>query len=162
MRDLELQKATDYQQEAEQRFLIDVDTSNINHEEESNKLLMAYNDGWVSIDIMFAKLQHMAKILDITIDKIKPKMEDYVYSIGKNGLIVNGIEIKPRNGSNKAIFDNNPLILDLENKLKSIKEISKTLAKNGQKEIADTETGELIYPCKFEAQKDTITITFKK
>lgn len=137
---------------------IQLDVAKINHQEMADQLLSSYTDGWCTIEDIYAKITHLQKVLEIAESTIKDKMIESVQS--NKSIDSLGINFTFKNGSKIAKFDNVPYIQDLERKLKNAKEISKSLANTGQKEMADTDTGEIINACYFEYQKDSITKKF--
>lgn len=147
-------------QEAAQRLLLDLDCSKINHLEESEKLLQVYHSGWATVEDTMAKLSHLAKIVELAQQSIKDDLVDMLASNGKQPITANGVTFTYKSGARTYKFDNCAYITDLENRLKSAKEIAKTLSKNGQQAIADTTTGELIEPAQEFYNKDTFTTKF--
>lgn len=146
-------------QEAEQRISIDIDISSINHINEADKLLAAYTNGWISPLDAIVKLEHIKKIVDIAVEKVKDDSVDYISrTYGKKTVNISGLEITYKSGRILHSYENNPIILDLENKIKEKKDIAKKLNKIP---VADTETGELIYPSIKNYTKDTLQIKFK-
>lgn len=147
------------QQEAIERINIDLDVTRIDHHAEANKLLLPYTEGWCTVTDMLAKIKHLQKVLELAEISIKDAAVDY---LATNGKIIekNGLKMSFRGGSAKADFTNVSYVNDLQNKLKAAKEISKQLAKSGQKEVADTATGEIIEACTFVHEKDTLTIQY--
>ena len=78
----------------------------------------------------------------------------------KQSLTIHGLVIKNKTGASRATYPNNPLIEDAAKRLSALQDIAKTLQKSGIKEVADTETGELIYPAVSMPAKDTIEVKF--
>lgn len=154
-------KTEDLQQEAIERAYVDIDLSTIDHQFEANKILAPYTEGWCTVTDMLAKIRHLQKVLELAEISIKDEAVDY---LAKNSKTIekNGIRMSFKNGSARADFSNVPFVEDLEKKLKLAKEISKSLAKAGQKEMADTETGEIINACTFKHDKDTVVCEFIK
>lgn len=147
-------------QEAVERAYLDISITDVDHQKEANKLLAPYNEGWCEVTDMLSKIKHLQKILELAEISIKDKTVDY---LATNGKIIekNGLKMSFKGGSARADFSNVAYVTDLEKKLKLAKEISKSLAKQGKKELADTETGEVINACTFKHDKDTLTIEFK-
>lgn len=158
---MENQIISKYRQEAEQRIIIDCDIDGIDHQHEANRLLLPYTEGWVSPPEMYAKIRHLIKILEIAEASIKDTVADHMATnYGKQSLTIHGLVIKAKTGANRATYPNNPLIEDAEKRLKALQEIAKTLQKSGIKEVADTDTGDLIYPAVSIPSKDTIEVKF--
>lgn len=158
---MENQIISKYRQEAEQRIIIDCDIDGIDHQHEANRLLLPYTEGWVSTPEMYAKIRHLIKILEIAEASIKDTVADHMATnYGKQSLTIHGLVIKAKTGANRATYPNNPLIEDAEKRLKALQEIAKTLQKSGIKEVADTDTGDLIYPAVSIPSKDTIEVKF--
>lgn len=133
----------------------------VNHQEEANKLLQQYNDGYIEDYKLFAQIKHMQKILEIAEQTLRDKVVDTLAKNGKE-LSNNGVCLKYKQGSARAKFDNVVYISDLEAKLKKAKELSKSVAKSGVKEVVDTDTGEVIQACYFEYDKDSLSVSFDK
>jgi len=158
---MENQIINQYRQEAEQRIIIDCNIDGIDHQHEANRLLLPYTEGWVSPPEMYAKIRHLMKVLEIAEATMKDAVTDHMASnYGKESLTIHGLTIKTKAGSSRATYPNNPLIEQASAKLKSLQDIAKTLQKSGIKEVADTETGELIYPAVSMPSKDTIEVKF--
>lgn len=147
------------QQESIERINVDLDITRIDHQKEANQLIAPYTEGWCTVTDMLIKIKHLQKVLELAELSIKDAAVDY---LATNGKIIekNGLKMSFRGGSAKADFSNVSYVNDLQNKLKSAKEVSKSLAKSGQKEVADTATGEIIEACTFVHDKDTLTIQF--
>jgi len=158
---MENQIISQYRQEAEQRIIIDCNIDGIDHQHEANRLLLPYTEGWVSPPEMYAKIRHLMKVLEIAEASIKDTVTDHMATnYSKQSLTIHGLVIKNKTGASRATYPNNPLIEDAEKRLNSLKDIAKTLQKSGIKDVADTETGELIYPAVSMPAKDTIEVKF--
>ncbi|MCA9381561.1 hypothetical protein KC678_04815 [Candidatus Dojkabacteria bacterium] len=135
----------------------------INHTEVANSIIEPLINGSVTPIEMYALIRHIKAIVEIAENSIKDEVVDYMEkNYSKEVVTKGGIEIKTKKGASKATFPNNPLIEETANRLKALQEIAKTLAKTRQKEVADTETGELIYPAQISYNKDTVEIKFIK
>lgn len=158
---MENQIINQYRQEAEQRLIIDCNIDGIDHQHEANRLLLPYTEGWVSPPEMYAKIRHLMKVLEIAEASVKDTVADHMAAnYGKQSLTIHGLVIKAKTGANRATYPNNPLIEEAAKRLSALQDIAKTLQKSGIKEVADTETGELIYPAVSMPSKDTIEVKF--
>lgn len=147
--------------EAHQRINIDIDVSEkLDHDLLANGLIAPLLNGYVDALTMLSKLAHLTKVVDIATEKIKEVAIAERLKYDKSPTI-NGIEIGYNKGKSNFSFENSPIITDLENRLKSLKEISKSLTKNNQKMAIDAENGEVIYPAKVTYSKDSLTIKIK-
>lgn len=148
-------------QEAHQRLHLDLDVSNkIDHEVIAGDLIAPLLSGYCDPLTMMSKLAHIQKICDLATEKIKELAINERLKFEKSPTI-NGIEFGYMSGKSNYDFSNSQIIVDAENRLKSLKEVSKSLAKNSQKMMADAETGEMIYPAKISFSKDSLTIKIK-
>lgn len=149
--------------EASLRTHVDFSTIEVDHDQEANKLLAPYTQGWCDALDMYAKIAHLKKIVEIAENSIKDAAVDYVANnYGKGVAKCGGLEIKYRGGVAKYNYDNTPLINELENRLKFLKDTAKALQKSGVKSVADVETGELIFAAAVSHSKDTIETKYKK
>ncbi len=148
-------------QEAHQRINIDLDVSaKIDHNLIAGDLIAPLLNGYVDPLTMYSKIAHIQKICDLATEKIKELAINERLKFEKSPTI-NGIEFGYMSGKSNYDFSNSQIIIDTENRLKSLKEVSKSLAKNSQKMMADAETGEMIYPAKISFSKDSLTIKIK-
>ena len=148
-------------QEAHQRINVDLDVSTkLNHELIAGDLIAPLLEGYVDALTMLTKIAHLQKVCDIAREKITDLAIAERLKYDKSPTI-NGIEIGYMSGKSTYSFSDSPIITDLESRLKSLKEISKSLTKNSQKMAIDAENGEVIYPAKISYSKDSLTIKIK-
>lgn len=158
---MDKKQITDLRQEALERIHIDLDVMVVDHQHEANKLLAPYADGWMNAAEAFAKIQHLKKVIEIAEYMIKDDAVNYIAErYGKKECLVSGVKMSYKSGAAIAKYDNNPLIQQAAQRLKFLQDVAKSLAKSQQREVADTETGEIIYPATFEYNKDTLVIKF--
>ena len=150
-----------YAQEAHQRINIDLDVSaKIDHNLIAGDLIAPLLNGYVDPLTMYSKIAHIQKICDLATEKIKELAINERLKFEKSPTI-NGIEFGYMSGKSNYDFSNSQIIVDAENRLKSLKEIAKSLTKNKQQMAIDAENGEVISPAIVKYSKDSLTIKIK-
>lgn len=152
-------KHNEYLQEAGTRILIDVCIDKINHENIALSLLNPMYDGWCSGLDMLAKIAHLKKIIEIAETKAKDIAITEISKYGRDGYINSGISITKKNGRRSYVYDSQ-IILDAEERVQTLKNIAKSISKSNIP-VADTDTGELIFPAKIEYTKDSLIIKYE-
>jgi len=106
------------------------------------------------------RVKALAKVCETVLKNIDESAVTTARKHGKSGSFL-GVDFSISEGRANYKFDNSPAIITMENKLKAMKELAKTLAKTNASAVADTETGEVIEKARTEYGKETISITFK-
>lgn len=132
--------------------------ANIN--EWSNNLIEAVESGFIDPFEAHMRLKAIMKACEAALEATMPLAIEAAGKYGK-GETYMGNEFKVSEGRANYKYDNSPHIVTLQNKLKAAQELAKTLAKGNMQPVADTETGELIYPAIDGGGKASISITFK-
>lgn len=132
--------------------------ANIN--EWSNNIIEAVESGFIDPFEAHMRLKAIMKACEAALDATMPLAIEAAGKYAK-GETYMGNEFKVSEGRANYKYDNSPHIVSLQNKLKAAQELAKTLAKGNMQPVADTETGELIYPASVEYSKQSISITFK-
>lgn len=154
----QIKQEQDFQQEAEQRLLVDLDITKISkstHQDFANNILLPYSTGWCQVEYMMAKLVHMKEIIELAIEQIKDPLTIKLAN-NNNELSVKNVKFVYKRGASTANFDDIPMIVEAKDRLKRLQELSKIASKNGGV-VVDDETGEVIPPCKFIYNKDSFT-----
>jgi hypothetical protein len=150
-----------YAQEAHQRINLDLDVSTkIDHEVIAGDLIAPLLSGYCDPLTMMSKIAHLQKVCDIATEKIKDLAINERLKFEKSPTI-NGVEFGYMSGKSNYDFSNSQIIVDAENRLKSLKEIAKSLTKNKQPMAIDAENGEVISPAIVKYSKDSLTIKIK-
>ena len=150
-----------YAQEAHQRINVDLDVSTkIDHELIAGDLIAPLLSGYCDPLTMMSKIAHLQKVCDIATEKIKDLAINERLKFEKSPTI-NGVEFGYMSGKSNYDFSNSQIIVDAENRLKSLKEIAKALTKNKQPMAIDAENGEVISPAIVKYSKDSLTIKIK-
>ena len=150
-----------YAQEAHQRINLDLDVSTkIDHEVIAGDLIAPLLSGYCDPLTMMSKIAHLQKVCDIATEKIKELAINERLKFEKSPTI-NGVEFGYMSGKSNYDFSNSQIIVDAENRLKSLKEIAKSLTKNKQPMAIDAENGEVISPAIVKYSKDSLTIKIK-
>jgi hypothetical protein len=150
-----------YAQEAHQRINLDLDVSTkIDHEVIAGDLIAPLLSGYCDPLTMMSKIAHLQKVCDIATEKIKDLAINERLKFEKSPTI-NGVEFGYMSGKSNYDFSNSQIIVDAENRLKSLKEIAKALTKNKQPMAIDAENGEVISPAIVKYSKDSLTIKIK-
>ena len=150
-----------YAQEAHQRINVDLDVSTkIDHELIAGDLIAPLLSGYCDPLTMMSKIAHLQKVCDIATEKIKDLAINERLKFEKSPTI-NGVEFGYMSGKSNYDFSNSQIIVDAENRLKSLKEIAKSLTKNKQPMAIDAENGEVISPAIVKYSKDSLTIKIK-
>ena len=150
-----------YAQEAHQRINVDLDVSTkIDHEVIAGDLIAPLLSGYCDPLTMMSKIAHLQKVCDIATEKIKDLAINERLKFEKSPTI-NGVEFGYMSGKSNYDFSNSQIIVDAENRLKSLKEIAKSLTKNKQPMAIDAENGEVISPAIVKYSKDSLTIKIK-
>ena len=150
-----------YAQEAHQRINVDLDVSmKIDHEVIAGDLIAPLLSGYCDPLTMMSKIAHLQKVCDIATEKIKELAINERLKFEKSPTI-NGVEFGYMSGKSNYDFSNSQIIVDAENRLKSLKEIAKSLTKNKQPMAIDAENGEVISPAIVKYSKDSLTIKIK-
>lgn len=150
-----------YAQEAHQRINLDLDVSmKIDHEVIAGDLIAPLLSGYCDPLTMMSKIAHLQKVCDIATEKIKDLAINERLKFEKSPTI-NGVEFGYMSGKSNYDFSNSQIIVDAENRLKSLKEIAKSLTKNKQPMAIDAENGEVISPAIVKYSKDSLTIKIK-
>ena len=150
-----------YAQEAHQRINLDLDVSTkIDHEVIAGDLIAPLLSGYCDPLTMMSKIAHLQKVCDIATEKIKDLAINERLKFEKSPTI-NGVEFGYMSGKSNYDFSNSQIIVDAENRLKSLKEIAKALTKNNQPMSIDAENGEVISPAIVKYSKDSLTIKIK-
>lgn len=150
-----------YAQEAHQRINLDLDVSTkIDHEVIAGDLIAPLLSGYCDPLTMMSKIAHLQKVCDIATEKIKELAINERLKFEKSPTI-NGVEFGYMSGKSNYDFSNSQIIVDAENRLKSLKEIAKALTKNKQPMAIDAENGEVISPAIVKYSKDSLTIKIK-
>jgi len=150
-----------YAQEAHQRINLDLDVSTkIDHEVIAGDLIAPLLSGYCDPLTMMSKIAHLQKVCDIATEKIKDLAINERLKFEKSPTI-NGVEFGYMSGKSNYDFSNSQIIVDAENRLKSLKEIAKSLSKNKQPMAIDAENGEVISPAIVKYSKDSLTIKIK-
>ncbi len=150
-----------YAQEAHQRINLDLDVSTkIDHEVIAGDLIAPLLNGYCDPLTMMSKIAHLQKVCDIATEKIKDLAINERLKFEKSPTI-NGVEFGYMSGKSNYDFSNSQIIVDAENRLKSLKEIAKALTKNKQPMAIDAENGEVISPAIVKYSKDSLTIKIK-
>ena len=150
-----------YAQEAHQRINVDLDVSTkIDHEVIAGDLIAPLLSGYCDPLTMMSKIAHLQKVCDIATEKIKDLAINERLKFEKSPTI-NGVEFGYMSGKSNYDFSNSQIIVDAENRLKSLKEIAKALTKNKQPMAIDAENGEVISPAIVKYSKDSLTIKIK-
>lgn len=150
-----------YAQEAHQRINVDLDVSmKIDHEVIAGDLIAPLLSGYCDPLTMMSKIAHLQKVCDIATEKIKDLAINERLKFEKSPTI-NGVEFGYMSGKSNYDFSNSQIIVDAENRLKSLKEIAKSLTKNKQPMAIDAENGEVISPAIVKYSKDSLTIKIK-
>lgn len=148
-------------QEAHQRINVDLDVSmKIDHEVIAGDLIAPLLSGYCDPLTMMSKIAHLQKVCDIATEKIKDLAINERLKFEKSPTI-NGVEFGYMSGKSNYDFSNSQIIVDAENRLKSLKEIAKSLTKNKQPMAIDAENGEVISPAIVKYSKDSLTIKIK-
>ena len=148
-------------QEAHQRINLDLDVSTkIDHEVIAGDLIAPLLSGYCDPLTMMSKIAHLQKVCDIATEKIKDLAINERLKFEKSPTI-NGVEFGYMSGKSNYDFSNSQIIVDAENRLKSLKEIAKALTKNKQPMAIDAENGEVISPAIVKYSKDSLTIKIK-
>jgi len=148
-------------QEAHQRINLDLDVSTkIDHEVIAGDLIAPLLSGYCDPLTMMSKIAHLQKVCDIATEKIKDLAINERLKFEKSPTI-NGVEFGYMSGKSNYDFSNSQIIVDAENRLKSLKEIAKSLTKNKQPMAIDAENGEVISPAIVKYSKDSLTIKIK-
>lgn len=148
-------------QEAHQRINVDLDVSmKIDHEVIAGDLIAPLLSGYCDPLTMMSKIAHLQKVCDIATEKIKELAINERLKFEKSPTI-NGVEFGYMSGKSNYDFSNSQIIVDAENRLKSLKEIAKSLTKNKQPMAIDAENGEVISPAIVKYSKDSLTIKIK-
>ena len=148
-------------QEAHQRINVDLDVSTkIDHEVIAGDLIAPLLSGYCDPLTMMSKIAHLQKVCDIATEKIKDLAINERLKFEKSPTI-NGVEFGYMSGKSNYDFSNSQIIVDAENRLKSLKEIAKALTKNKQPMAIDAENGEVISPAIVKYSKDSLTIKIK-
>ena len=148
-------------QEAHQRINVDLDVSmKIDHEVIAGDLIAPLLSGYCDPLTMMSKIAHLQKVCDIATEKIKDLAINERLKFEKSPTI-NGVEFGYMSGKSNYDFSNSQIIVDAENRLKSLKEIAKSLSKNKQPMAIDAENGEVISPAIVKYSKDSLTIKIK-
>ncbi|MBP8995010.1 MAG: hypothetical protein KBG30_14535 [Bacteroidales bacterium] len=148
-------------QEAHQRINVDLDVSmKIDHEVIAGDLIAPLLSGYCDPLTMMSKIAHLQKVCDIATEKIKDLAINERLKFEKSPTI-NGVEFGYMSGKSNYDFSNSQIIVDAENRLKSLKEIAKALTKNKQPMAIDAENGEVISPAIVKYSKDSLTIKIK-
>lgn len=150
-----------YAQEAHQRINLDLDVSTkIDHEVIAGDLIAPLLSGYCDPLTMMSKIAHLQKVCDLATEKIKDLAINERLKFEKSPTI-NGVEFGYMSGKSNYDFSNSQIIVDAENRLKSLKEIAKSLTKNKQPMAIDAENGEVISPAIVKYSKDSLTIKIK-
>ena len=150
-----------YAQEAHQRINLDLDVSTkIDHEVIAGDLIAPLLSGYCDPLTMMSKIEKLQKVCDIATEKIKELAINERLKFEKSPTI-NGVEFGYMSGKSNYDFSNSQIIVDAENRLKSLKEIAKSLTKNKQPMAIDAENGEVISPAIVKYSKDSLTIKIK-
>ena len=150
-----------YAQEAHQRINLNLDVSTkIDHEVIAGDLIAPLLSGYCDPLTMMSKIAHLQKVCDIATEKIKDLAINERLKFEKSPTI-NGVEFGYMSGKSNYDFSNSQIIVDAENRLKSLKEIAKSLTKNKQPMAIDAENGEVISPAIVKYSKDSLTIKIK-
>ena len=150
-----------YAQEAHQRINLNLDVSTkIDHEVIAGDLIAPLLSGYCDPLTMMSKIAHLQKVCDIATEKIKDLAINERLKFEKSPTI-NGVEFGYMSGKSNYDFSNSQIIVDAENRLKSLKEIAKALTKNKQPMAIDAENGEVISPAIVKYSKDSLTIKIK-
>ena len=113
-----------YAQEAHQRINLDLDVSTkIDHEVIAGDLIAPLLSGYCDPLTMMSKIAHLQKVCDIATEKIKDLAINERLKFEKSPTI-NGVEFGYMSGKSNYDFSNSQIIVDAENRLKSLKEIA--------------------------------------
>lgn len=108
----------------------------------------------------FAELKMFAKIAELAMDMIAEdaKVEAQKYTKGQFPSNVYGAKVEYQEGARQYDFKNNPSIVSIEESVKKLKDLAKTI----KEPMIFESTGEMIYPAIVTHKKDSIKITFEK
>lgn len=123
-------------------------------------LIEAVESGFIDPFEAHMRLKAIMKACEAALDATMPLAIEAAGKYAK-GETYMGNEFKVSEGRANYKYDNSPHIVSLQNKLKAAQELAKTLAKGNMQPVADTETGELVYPAIDGGGKASISITFK-
>lgn len=126
----------------------------------SANLIEAVESGFIDPFEAHMRLKAIMKACEAALEATMPLAIEAAGKYAKGETYL-GNEFKVSEGRANYKYDNSPHIVTLQNKLKAAQELAKTLAKGNMQPVADTETGELIYPAIDGGSKPSISITFK-
>ena len=128
----------------------------------ADRLIEPVTDGNKSPLMALEELKAIRQILDYAIEKVEPQAADEAAFYGKGEKLPCYLssEIKYSQGRRTYDFSNSPAIVELEEKLKNLKEMAKQV-KDSTTILVGDEVIELKKPLE-KYGKEVISITFKK
>jgi len=145
-----------------QSFIIPADVTHSHLQFLANCLVEPVTEGNKSAIMAMEELKAIKQIIDYALEKIEGNANDEAMKYGKGETIPHYLssEIKYSQGRRTYDFSNSPAIVELENKLKEMKELAKKVTSNTTILDGD-EVIEINKPIE-KYGKETISITFKK
>lgn len=142
-------------QEQNERMLIDIDITQVNHAQEARKLVDPYLQGSCYPEAMWAKIHHLKTILEEAEKMVKDHIVDDLSKSGNESFNIAGLKIRVKKGAGRWSYPGNSTIENYKSKIKEVEELAKIASRSKEPVIYGDE---VIPPAIYVENKDTLEV----